>query len=156
MQKILDATSVNDLLEEHMVIPINSPFYAPSDNGAIEHSQGELKTWLHKWRHTAGTHRELALQVGNAAHAWNHRPRRSLSGKNACRSYFSTLRLRCSIRQRKEVYDWIINLAVDISERAGKNEIDPTAWRVSARKWMERKRMIVIRKPGKVLPYFLP
>jgi hypothetical protein len=58
--------------------------------------------------------------------------------------------------QRKEAYDWICDLAVDISERAGKNEIDPTAWRVSARKWMEKKRMIVIRKPEKVLPHFLP
>ena len=151
----LNHSAVNDVLEEHMVIPINSPYYTPSYNGAIEHSQGELKTWLHTWRNAAGTHRELALQADNAAHAWNHRPRRSLSGKNACRGYFSSSRLRCSKRQRKEVYDWIFDLAVDISTRSGKNEIDPTAWRVSARKWMERKRMIVIRKPGKVLPCFL-
>jgi hypothetical protein len=96
---------------------------------------------------------ELGLQVDNATHALNHRTRRSLSGKNACRAYFSSARLRYSNRQRKEAYDWIYNLAVDISEHAGKNEIDPTAWRVSARKWMERNRMIVIRKPGKVSPH---
>lgn len=152
----LNHSSVNDVLEAHMVIPINSPYYTPSYNGAIEHSQGELKTYLHKWRHTAGSERELALQVDNAAHAWNHRSRRSLSGKNACRTYFSISRLRCTKRQRKEAYDWIFDLAVDISARSGKNEIDPTAWRVSARKWMEKKRMIVIRKSEKVLPHFLP
>jgi hypothetical protein len=45
------------------------------------------------------------------------------------------------------------DLAVDISQRAGKNEIIRTAWRVSARKWMEHKRMIVIRKPEKVSPH---
>jgi hypothetical protein len=152
----LNHSSVNDLLEEHMVIPINSPYYTPSYNGAIEHSQGELKTWLDKWQHTAGSGRELALQVDNAAHALNHHPRRSLSGKNACWSYFSKPRLCYSKRQRKEAYYWIFDLAVDISASSGKNEIDPTAWRVSARKWMEKKRMIVIRKPEKVLPHFLP
>jgi hypothetical protein len=149
----LNHTSVNEVLEEHMVIPINSPYYTPSYNGAIEHSQGELKTWLHKWQHAAESNKELALQVDNAANEWNHFPRRSLSGKNACQTYFSSLRLRYTKRQRKEAYDWIFNLAVDISEHAGKNEIDPTAWRVSAKKWMEQKRMIVIRKPEKVLPH---
>lgn len=151
----LNHCAVNDLLEAHRVIPINSPYYTPSYNGAIEHSQGELKTWLVKWKHVVGSGRELVLQVDNAAHALNHRPRRSLFGENACRTYFTSSRLRFTKRQRKEAYDWIFDLAVDISERAGKNKIDPTAWRVSARKWMERKRMIVIRKPEKVLPHFL-
>jgi hypothetical protein len=149
----LNHTAVNELLEEHMIIPINSPYYTPKYNGAIEHCQGEFKTWLIQWKHAAGSKRELALQVDNAAHALNHHTRRSLSGKNACRAYFSSSRLRFTKRQRREAYDWIYGLAVDISQRAGENEIDPTAWRVSARKWMERKRMIVIRKPEKVSPH---
>lgn len=149
----LNHSAVNDLLEEHMVIPINSPYYTPSYNGAIEHSQGELKTWLCKWKHSVDSKKELALMVDNAAHALNHRTRRSLSGKNACRAYFSSSRTGYTKRQRKEAYDWIYDLAANISGRAGKNEIDPTAWRVSARKWMEQKRMIVIRKPGKVSPH---
>jgi hypothetical protein len=152
----LNHQAVNNILAEHMVIPINSPFYTPSYNGAIEHSQGELKTWLGKWKHAASSERELALQADSAAHAINHHPRRSLSGNNACKTYFSSSRLRCTKRQRKDAYDWIYDLAVDISARSGKNEIDPTAWRVSARKWMEKKRMIVIRKSDKVLPHFLP
>lgn len=150
----LNHTSVNELLEELMVIPINSPCYTASYNGAIEHSQGELKTWLRRWEQTGQSKEELGLQVDNAAHALNHRPRRSLSGKNACRSYFSSSRLRYSKRKRKEAYDWIKELAVDISARSGKNKIDPTAWRVSARKWMEKHRLIIIRKPAKVLPNF--
>ncbi len=121
---------------------------------AIEHSQGELKTWLNRWKQNAKSKRELALQVDNAAHALNHRPRRSLFGKNACRKYFASPRLRYGKRKRKEVYDWIKNLAVDISVRSGKDKITPTAWRVSARKWMEKHRLIIIRKPEKVLPHF--
>jgi hypothetical protein len=52
------------------------------------------------------------------------------------------------------VYDWITDLAVDLSARCGKNKIDPAAWRIAARKWMEKNRLIVIQKPVKVLPNF--
>jgi hypothetical protein len=55
------------VLEEHMVIPINSPYYTPSYNGAIEHCQGSLKPGCIQWKHAAGSKRELALQVDNAA-----------------------------------------------------------------------------------------
>jgi hypothetical protein len=150
----LNHTCVNELLEEMSIIPVNSPCYTASYNGAIEHSQGELKTWLRKWDATADNERELTLQIENAAHALNHRPRRSLFGKNACRKYFSLSQLRYGKRKRKEVYEWIKQLAVDICNRAGKDKITPTAWRVAAKKWMEKNRMIVIRKPGKVLPHF--
>ena len=63
----------------------NSPPYTAPYNGAIEHSQGELKNWLRKWNTVADTLKEFELQVENAAHALNHRPRRSLCGKNSCR-----------------------------------------------------------------------
>ena len=42
----LNHRAVNALLEERLIIPINSPCYRASYNGAIEHSQGELKTWI--------------------------------------------------------------------------------------------------------------
>ena len=150
----LNHISVNDLLEEHMIIPINSPVYTPTYNGAIEHSQGELKTWLRQWEDTTHRESDIAVRVENAAHGINHRPRQSLSGENACRSYFSSSRLRANKRKRKEVFDWIQDLAVDISAKSGKDKISPTAWRVSARKWLEKNRMIVIRKPAEVLPLF--
>ena len=150
----LNHRAVNDLLQELMVIPINSPCYSPGYNGAIEHSIGELKAWLGKWKIAVKTIPELALKIENAAHALNHRPRRCLYGKNACRSYFGSSRLRFNKRKRKEAYDWISDLAVDISVRCGKNKIDPSAWRIAARKWMEKHRLIAIVKPAKVLPHF--
>jgi hypothetical protein len=46
------------------------------------------------------------------------------------------------------------DLAADISASVPvKMKSIRTAWRVSARKWMERKRMIVIRRPEKVSPH---
>lgn len=150
----LNHSSVNEILEEHMIIPINSPAYTATYNGAVEHSQGELKTWLSRWEDTTNGKCEMSVQVENAAHVLNHRPRRSLSGNNACRSYFSSSRLKTNKRKRKEVFDWIRDLAVDISASSGQDKINPTAWRVSARKWLEKHRLIIIRKPEKVLPNF--
>ena len=50
----------------------------------------------------------------------------------------------------QEAYDWIKDLAIDISARAGKDKIDPAAWRVSAIKWMAKQKLITIRKPSNV------
>jgi hypothetical protein len=144
--------SVDQLLEDAMVIPINSPVYRAPYNGAIEHAQAEFKTYIRKWEHKANTRAELNLLIETASHDLNHLPRRSLSGKNACQAYFCSSRLRYTKRRRKEVYDWIRDLAVELSVRSGKKVIDLFAWRVAARKWMEKNDLITIRKSGKVLP----
>jgi hypothetical protein len=71
-------------------------------------------------------------------------PRRSLSGKNACGYLFFIIcdyAVQNANERRRMTGSY--DLAADISQRCRKNEIDPTAWRVSARKWMEHKRMIV-------------
>ena len=143
----LNHRAVNCILEERLIIPINSPCYAASYNGAIEHSQGELKTWIGKWKTSAKTDCELALLVENAAHALNHKPRRCLSGSNACRTYFGSDRLKYDKRQRKQAWDWIKDLAAEISVKCAKTEIDPAAWRIAARKWLERNNLIRIDKP---------
>jgi hypothetical protein len=145
--------AVDSVLEEAMVIPINSPINRAQYNGAIEHSQGELKGYIHKWKQKAKTRAELSLLIETAAHDLNHQSRRSLAGRNACQAYFSRRRLRYNKRRRKEVYEWIRDLAVEISLRSGKRVIEPCAWRVAARKWMQKNDLITIRKSGKVLPH---
>ena len=130
-----------------MIIPINSPCYGASYNGAIEHSQGELKSWIRKWKSSSKTNRELALLVENAAHALNHHPRRILSGSNACRSYFASNRLRYTKRQRRQAWDWIRDLAAEISAKCSNWAIDPAAWRIAARKWLERRELIIVHRP---------
>jgi hypothetical protein len=146
--------AVESVLEEAMVIPINNPVNRARYNGAIEHSQGEFKGYIRKWEQKAKTSAELSLLIETASHDLNHQSRRSLAGRNACQAYFGDRRLRYNKRRRKEeVYDWIRDLAVEISERSGKRVIDPCAWRVVARKWMEKNDLIIIRKSGKVLPH---
>jgi len=152
----LNHVAVNQLLEDAMVIPINSPVKKPPYNGAIEHSQGEIKGYLKKWRHKAATPEEMFLLVETAANNLNHRPRRSLGGRTACRCYFGNNRIRYSKRKRQAVYCWIRDLAMDLSQATGTDVVSPTAWRVAAKQWLVKNRMITIVRAGKVLPHFLP
>ncbi len=139
-----------------MVIPINSPVNKASYNGAIVHSQGEIKGFLNIWRHNAGKLEGLFLLVETAVHDLNHKPRRSLGGRRACRCYFDNNRIRYSKQKRKTVYRWIRDLAVELSQALGKDVISPAAWRVAAKRWLVKNKLIKIVKPGKVLPNFLP
>jgi hypothetical protein len=152
----LNHVSVNQLLEDALVIPINSPVKNPPYNGAIEHSQGEIKSFLDTWQDKAHSIEQLFLLAEGAANDLNHKPRRSLGGKTACRCYFGKNRIRYSKRKRNGVYRWIRDLAVDLSRAAGKDVITPTAWRVAAKKWLLENKLITIVDPKKVLPYLSP
>ena len=138
----LNHRMIDTLLEDLLIIPINSPCYSASYNGAIEHSQGELKSWIRKWKPLTKTNREIALLVENAVHALNHHPWRSLAGSNACRTYFTSNRLRYTKRQRRQAWDWIRDLAADISAKCSNLAIDPAAWRI----WTSQFRTRTWRK----------
>ena len=150
----LNHVSVNEVLEEALVIPINSPPNTAPYNGAIEHTQGEFKNYLHRWDWKAHTVDEFGLLAETAAHELNHKPRRCLKGQTACRSYFGNNRMRYPKRQRKSIYNWIFDLAAEISFKAGKKKITPVAWRVAAKQWLVKNGLIKIQRAGKVLPDF--
>jgi hypothetical protein len=150
----LNHLAVNQVLEESLVIPINSPPYRAAYNGGIEHTQGEFKSYLDRWSWKAGTVDRMALLSETAAHDLNHQPRRCLGGKTACRAYFGGSRIRYPRRKRAAVYGWIYDLAAEISTRAGKSVITPVAWRVAARQWLVKNGLIRIQKTGEVSPNF--
>ena len=150
----LNHQMVNEVLEQALVIPINSPPNTAQYNGAIEHTQGEFKDYLNRWQWKANTIDEFSLLAETAAHELNHNPRRCLKGQTACRAYFDNNRIRYSKRQRKSIYDWIRDLAAEISIRAGKKTISPVAWRVAAKQWLVKNGLIRIQRAGKVLPDF--
>jgi hypothetical protein len=152
----LNHIAVNQVLSEAMVIPVNSPVYTPSYNGGIEHTQGEFKEYLHRWHWKAGSLGQCAILVETAAHDINHRPRRCLDGKTACRAYFDSQQLKYPKRRRELVYRWIQNLAERISIGLGKAVVTATAWRVAAKQWLVQNGLIRIVKAGKVLPNLSP
>ena len=47
--------SVDEVLAETLVVPINKPANTASYNGAIEHTQGEYKNYLRRWDWKADT-----------------------------------------------------------------------------------------------------
>ena len=152
----LNHSAVDDALSEAMVVPINNPVYTASYNGAIEHTQGEFKSYLHRWEWKSTSISEAILLVETAAHDLNHKGRRSLGGKTACRAYFNDNRLRFTKRRRNDIYRWIRDLAMDISLAAGNQVITAWAWRAAAKKWLVKNGMVRILRAGIVLPDFPP
>ena len=135
-----------------MIIPLNSPCYYAPYNGSIEHAQGEIKSYL-KTRNT-GSASDLMLQIRIGTHRLNHRPRRSLKGHNACHAYFNGNRQVYNRRKRQQIFDWIKELSIEISTKAGMEKISPSVWRFACQKWMEENGVITVKKWRKVLPDF--
>jgi hypothetical protein len=148
----LNHYAVDQVLSDAMVIPINSPVYQASYNGAIERTQGEFKKYLHRWQWKARSLHQCAILAETAAHDINHRPRRGLDGKTACRAYFTDDRIQFPKRRRVSIYHWIRDLAERISIALGKVVISPTAWRLAAKQWLLQNGLIRIVRAGKVLP----
>jgi hypothetical protein len=150
----LNHATVNEILEQALVIPINNPPSRASYNGAIEHTQGEFKNYLRRWEWKADTIKAFGLLSEIAAHALNHTPRRCLKGRTACSVYFGDNQIRYPKRLRKSIYNWIKDLAAEVSIQAGKKKISPVAWRLAAKQWLVKNGLIKIQMAGKVLPNF--
>jgi len=153
-ESILNHHAVNETLEQHLVIPLNSPAYYAPYNGAIEHTQGELNRYLKdwSWKTPSPDGRTLLTELGSHDH--NHLPRRSLGGKNSCRAYFDGPRVTFDKRKRKEVFLWIKQATSDMLEKLGDDGMFMTAWRIAARTWLHKNHYITIVRHGKVLPYY--
>lgn len=146
---------VKELLADQHILPLNSPAYYASYNGAIEHAQGEFKTRLQECYGEAASFSEFALMAELAAHDLNHLDRRKLKGKNSCLRFFGKQKISFSKRKRKEVFQWISDLAIDIVAESDEKRIRSTAWRIACRKWLEENGLVSIRKMQAVLPTFL-
>jgi len=151
---ILNHAAVNAVLEDHMVIPLNSPCRYAQYNGAIEHTQGEFKSYLRNWLWKARSENAMELLAELSAHDLNHKPRRSLKGQNSCRAYFGGSRITFDRRKRREVFLWIKQTAFAMLEKLGDDGLYMTAWRISARTWLQKNGYITVVRAGKVLPYY--
>jgi hypothetical protein len=150
----LNHYAVKELLAEQCVMPLNSPAYYAPYNGAIEHAQGEFKVRLQECYGEANSFSGFALMAELAGHDLNHTDRRKYNGKNSCLKFFGKPRISFSKRKRKEVFQWISDLAIDIVAKSGEKKIRSVAWRVACRKWLEENGLVSIRKMQIVLPTF--
>jgi hypothetical protein len=151
--------AVCQVLAEHGVIPLVSPPHYPPYNGGVEREHQEILRHL-TLRIGDGKvgARELGLQCELTGHEVNHVRRRILGGRTAC---FTLEAGRHKLRgfdrrQRKEVFEKIRRLAVDITEKLDEhtNAIAETAFRYASETWMQSNNMIRVTRNGEVLPIF--
>jgi transposase InsO family protein len=149
----LNHPSVNELLSEHFIIPINSPVHYPPYNGAIEEAQTELKNGLAEklWHRPCCPREHMEAYAATVEHDLNHRIRPCLNGRNACQVYFANRRTFTKW-ERRDAYDWITNLRNDILSCDG---VQPqAAWRIAVEAWLSMKGFITITFNQKVSPNF--
>lgn len=151
--------SVCEALAEHGVIPLVSPPHYPPYNGGVEREHQEILRHLAQriGEGKIGV-RELRLQCELAGHEVNHMRRKSLGWRTAC---FTLEAGRCQVqgfdrRHRKEVFEEIRRLAVDITEKLDEHTgaIAETAFRYASETWMQSNNMIRVTRNGEVLPIF--
>lgn len=155
----LNHQAVLRALDEYGVMPLNSPPYYPPYNGAMEHKQGEIKKQLQHWiGNNPFSPRELMLASGLSGHELNHRRRRSLGWRTACRALEAGQRwVRAFNRRvRKEVFEEITILTIDIAGQL-EDHTDAaveTAYRYAVETWLQQNNIISVSRNGEVLPPF--
>jgi transposase InsO family protein len=148
---------VDDVLAEHLVIPLNSPAYYPQYNGAVEKGIREVKVALgevlappKRWRPQAVAPYVNAVRVER-----NSRPRRSLKGRSAAEVYHQQPHATFSKAKRRAIFVWIQAHAKDRLEKMEKidHRSVSAAWRAAAETWLVCQGLITISETKKVLPY---
>jgi transposase InsO family protein len=151
--------AVLNLLAEWGVIPLVSPPHYPPYNGSVEREHQELLRYLSlRIGDQTVSPRELRLECEVAGHEINHKRRDCLGDRTACYTLESG-RLsgrRLGRRERKEVFEKIRTLAVDIVEKLDEHTValSETAFRYAAETWMQSNNMIRVTRNGEVLPPF--
>jgi hypothetical protein len=158
----LNHGSVNGVLAEFFVLPLNSPVYYAPYNGAIEESQRELKACLREKLIPdlpGSENHSLVVYAEVAAHDLNHRLRPCLSGKTSCQVFFSPgERPVFSKLERRKIYDILLERVERIL--VSMNQFDKSAreaaWRIAVEFWLQSKGFIKVHIPQKVSPNFTP
>ena len=150
---------VRHLLGAHWAIPLISPRHHPPYNGGVEREHQELQRRISRWiGNDKISARELRWVGELARHEVNHMRRPVLGGRTACTALASGRDQlgRFGRRERKEVFEQIKALAVDIAEQLDEhtNAAAETAFRYAAETWMQSNNIIRVTQNGKVLPSF--
>jgi hypothetical protein len=156
----LNSGSVNEVLSENIVLPLNSPPDYPPYNGSIERCQGELKVRLdHRLAYKSSCpHEHLPTYAETVINDLNHISRPVLHDRTACQVFWSQKnKYRFTKRTRRIIYDlikWLTECILGQMQYMTKRSWE-TAWRMAAEYWLCQQRMITIIQP-KVSPYSYP
>jgi hypothetical protein len=159
----MNHSTINDVLSESFVLPLNNPEYYAPYNGAIEESQREVKKCLRDKLAlalpTPGDH--ITAYAEAVVNDLNHRHRPCLNGKTSCQLFFeSANKPTFSKRERREIYDIIMEKTERIlsaMNRSGQAERE-SAWRIAVECWLRSRGFIKVhinQKCHPILPPFL-
>jgi hypothetical protein len=139
--------SVDDVLAQHFVLPLNSPLNCARYNGAVEHAQGEFKKQLDIELADVKLHNPDDVQpyARAAAHQLNHISRDCLKGRNSCQVFFDpAMRVTFTRTERSRAYEWIAGRQNDITDKAGSTVTALAAWRVAVKQWLLNNGLLTI------------
>ena len=145
----LNCLAVDEVLERHRVLPLNSPPGYPRYNGSMERGMRDLKATLDQQRSQALLKDvPMALEVELATHKLNHRRLRSLGGLTACQFYHDPqrrLRIHGALRGRifREIFEQFWQFAQCVPERT-RHSLS-AGWRLIVEDWLRRQRWITVR-----------
>jgi len=153
----LRSEAVEAVLQNHLIIPLDSPPRYPAYNGAIEHAQRETKELVAVRYPGAG---QILACHAAVAQELNHRPRPCLHGRTSCAALDSgrTAMKVYTRPKRKEVIDWIKQEMLAILQAMGGSSAGvracDAAWRRAVETWLHRNGAITVSVKGKVLPCY--
>ena len=145
----LNCLAVDEVLEYHRVLPLNSPPGYPRYNGSMERGMRDLKSALNRQRSQALLlHGQLPMEVQLVTHTLNHRRLRSLGGLTPCQIYHDPqrrLRLHAAARERifREIFEQFWQIAQCMPER--NQHTLRAAWRLIVESWLRRQHWIAVR-----------
>jgi len=153
----LNHAAVNAVLEEFLVLPLNSPEYYAPYNGAIEDSQREVKRCLREklalglpeCRDHVSAYAEAAI------HDLNHRIRPCLEERTSCQVFFAPANKPVFMkRERREIYDMITDQAERIlsAMKQSGTAVRETAWRIAVESWLKARGFIKVHINQKCHP----
>ena len=143
----LNHSLVNEVLQDYFVIPLNSPTYYPQYNGSIERNQYELKMEIKNKLTPFDTCSKVHLNAySEAAIAeMNHKPRKKLKNKTACKVFFDNKdKFKFNKRERRSIYDWIIDKTntIFVNMRDINKNSFQSAYRIAIETWLRMKQFI--------------
>ena len=146
----LNCQAVEEVLERHRVLPLNSPPGYPRYNGSMERGMRDLKVALDQQRREALVKDvPMALEVERVTHQLNHRRLRSLGGLTPCQVYHDPqrrLRIHGAVRDRifREIFEQFWQFAQCRPER-DRHSLN-AGWRLIVEDWLRRQQWITVRE----------
>jgi hypothetical protein len=142
----LNCQAVNQVLEHHWVLPLNSPARYPQYNGSLERHMRDLQEALDE-RRLQALQLPISVEVELATHQLNHRRLRSLGGLTPCQVYHDParrIRLHGASRQKifREVFHqfWHLVQCMPLRNLHATN----AAWRLVVESWLRRQAWISV------------